>query len=37
LTTGQGADARRELETAASLAPQDDTITQMLKKARKLA
>jgi tetratricopeptide (TPR) repeat protein len=37
LTTGQGADARRELETAASLAPHDDTITQMLKKARKLA
>jgi curved DNA-binding protein CbpA len=37
LTTGQGADARRELETAASLAPHDDTIAQMLKKARKLA
>lgn len=37
LATGQGADARRELETAASLAPHDDTITQMLKRARKLA
>ncbi len=37
LALGQNADAARELETAASLAPSDDSIQQMLKKARKNA
>jgi tetratricopeptide (TPR) repeat protein len=37
LTMGQGPDARRELEAAAGMAPRDDTIQQMLKKARKLS
>ena len=36
LAAGQGADARRELEAAAALAPHDDNVKQMLKKARKL-
>jgi curved DNA-binding protein CbpA len=36
LATGRGAEARRELEAAAALAPQDDNVKQMLKQARKL-
>jgi curved DNA-binding protein CbpA len=35
LALGRAADAIRELETAARLAPTDDSIQQMLKKARK--
>jgi predicted Zn-dependent protease len=36
LARGQGAEARRELEAAAALAPHDDNVKQMLKKVRKL-
>lgn len=36
LARSEGADARRELEAAASVAPHDENIKQMLKKARKL-
>jgi tetratricopeptide (TPR) repeat protein len=36
LTAGRGEAARRELESAASLAPDDSTIKQLLKRARKL-
>jgi curved DNA-binding protein CbpA len=35
LALGQGADAIREFETAARLAPSDESVHQMLKKARK--
>jgi curved DNA-binding protein CbpA len=35
LAAGRNADAQRELEAAAKLAPNDDEVQQMLKKARK--
>lgn len=37
LALGQNADATRELETAARLAPNDESVQQMLKKAQKNA